>query len=488
MMMALLLEALLSTGALFLRVYEAACFVLELHFALVSTLLQALRLLLGLPGAALGLVTSGAAGLLSASCRAACGGLALLRGLGLDCLGALVALPGATAEAALAAGRLPASAALGLAGGLRAAAEALGNAGAAFVAAVGSTGSAVGGAVVATANAVGGAVVATGSVVTNAVEATASGAIASAMSAVGAVTDTLSGAVAATGGAFATLLNAAGSVIGWSVEVAAGSVAYTLGLATGALGAASAVATASLSAAVDFWLFALRLPLHLLTISFGAVATAVTLQGLFVSVALIGLSVWYLSPQPRRRAAVVYARVPRPRLRLSAALRVAFANLTGMIRTALRRTAQGRHRQRLDVYPAPVPARIDAPRPEPLPEPLPTEPVPDERHEAEEAAAAVAARERLRGEAARNGSGEAAVMRQQPWEQQEFPRQEEDKEDDNHKSCVICQDQAKGTVLLPCRHLCLCSACARTIMRGPFNQQKCPLCRKMIVHTMDVFM
>ncbi|CAM9962982.1 unnamed protein product [Lampetra fluviatilis] len=457
-MMALLLEALLSTGALFLRVYEAACFVLELHFALVSTLLQALRLLLGLPGAALGLVTSGAAGLLSASCRAACGGLALLRGLGLDCLGALVALPGATAEAALAAGRLPASAALGLAGGLRAAAEALGNAGSGVRGRRGVHG------------------------------ATASGAIASAMSAVGAVTDTLSGAVAATGGAFATLLNAAGSVIGWSVEVAAGSVAYTLGLATGALGAASAVATASLSAAVDFWLFALRLPLHLLTISFGAVATAVTLQGLFVSVALIGLSVWYLSPQPRRRAAVVYARVPRPRLRLSAALRVAFANLTGMIRTALRRTAQGRHRQRLDVYPAPVPARIDAPRPEPLPEPLPTEPVPDERHEAEEAAAAVAARERLRGEAARNGSGEAAVMRQQPWEQQEFPRQEEDKEDDNHKSCVICQDQAKGTVLLPCRHLCLCSACARTIMRGPFNQQKCPLCRKMIVHTMDVFM
>ncbi|XP_061418107.1 E3 ubiquitin-protein ligase RNF26 [Lethenteron reissneri] len=476
MMMALLLEALLSTGALFLRVYEAACFVLELHFALVSALLQTLRLLLGLPGAALGLVSSGAAGLLTASCRAACGGLALLRGLGLDCLGALMALPGATAEAALAAGRLPASAALGLAGGFRAAVEALGNAGAAFVAAVGSTGSAVGG-----------AVVATGSVVTNAVEATASGAIASAMSAVGAVTDTLSGAVAATGGAFATLLNAAGSVIGWSVEVAAGSVAYTLGLATGALGATSAVATASLSAAVDFWLFALRLPLRLLTISFGAVATAVTLQGLFVSVALIGLSVWYLSPQPRRRAAV-YARVPRPRLRLSAALRVAFANLTGLIRTALRRTAQGRHRQRLDVYPAPVPARIDALRPEPLPEPLPTEPVPDEQHEAEEAAAAVAAHERLRGEAARNGSGEAAVVRQQPWEQQEFPRQEEDEEDDNHKSCVICQDQPKGTVLLPCRHLCLCSACARTIMRGPFNQQKCPLCRKMIVHTMDVFM
>nr|XP_032823923.1 E3 ubiquitin-protein ligase RNF26 [Petromyzon marinus] len=512
-MMVLLLEALFSTGALLLRVYEAACFVLEVHFALVSALLLVLRALLGLPGAALGLVTSGAAELLAASCRAACGGLALLRGLGLECLGALVAAPGATADAALAAARLPASAALGLAGALRAAAEALGNAGAALVAAAGSA-----------ANAVGGAVAANTAAVTNAVDAVASGAAASAMCAAtntadaalsaaahsaGAVAAALSGAVAATAGAvtatagaFASLLSAAGSVVGWSVEVAAGAVAYALGLATGALGAASAVATASLAAAVDFWLFALRLPLQLLSISAGAVATAVALQGLLVSAALIGLGVWYLSPRPRRRAAA-YARVPRARI-LSAALRVASANLAALIRAALRRTAPGRHRQRLDVYPAPAPlaalqppaarrgapwggdpgpARVDAPRPEPLP----TEPVPDQRREEAAAAAVVEARERQRGEAARNGSGEAAGVRPL-WEQQEFLRQEQEEEEDNHKSCVICQDQAKGTVLLPCRHLCLCSACARTIMRGPFNQQKCPLCRKMIVHTMDVFM
>lgn len=46
--------------------------------------------------------------------------------------------------------------------------------------------------------------------------------------------------------------------------------------------------------------------------------------------------------------------------------------------------------------------------------------------------------------------------------------------------CVICRDEQKTVVLLPCRHLCLCFNCSGSI-------RTCPLCRKPIMNIISVY-
>lgn len=45
----------------------------------------------------------------------------------------------------------------------------------------------------------------------------------------------------------------------------------------------------------------------------------------------------------------------------------------------------------------------------------------------------------------------------------------------SNRECIVCMSELKDTIVLPCRHMCLCSECANTI-RG--RSDKCPLCRQ----------
>uniref|UniRef100_A0A8C4Q8S0 E3 ubiquitin-protein ligase n=1 Tax=Eptatretus burgeri TaxID=7764 RepID=A0A8C4Q8S0_EPTBU len=45
---------------------------------------------------------------------------------------------------------------------------------------------------------------------------------------------------------------------------------------------------------------------------------------------------------------------------------------------------------------------------------------------------------------------------------------------DNSGECVVCLSDVRDTLILPCRHLCLCNACADTLR---YQANNCPICR-----------
>lgn len=68
----------------------------------------------------------------------------------------------------------------------------------------------------------------------------------------------------------------------------------------------------------------------------------------------------------------------------------------------------------------------------------------------------------------------------------EFEREIERERD--KRMCVVCQDSHKSVLILPCKHMCLCVACANQIVRSHFAERRiCPLCRTRIERVMDVY-
>ena len=54
--------------------------------------------------------------------------------------------------------------------------------------------------------------------------------------------------------------------------------------------------------------------------------------------------------------------------------------------------------------------------------------------------------------------------------------------------CVVCQDNKKSVLILPCKHMCLCVDCGHRIVRQRAgNRRTCPLCRQKIRTIMNVY-
>lgn len=53
------------------------------------------------------------------------------------------------------------------------------------------------------------------------------------------------------------------------------------------------------------------------------------------------------------------------------------------------------------------------------------------------------------------------------------------------EECVICMTEPKDTAVLPCRHMCLCSECAKALR---LQSNKCPICRQPIEELMEIKM
>lgn len=50
----------------------------------------------------------------------------------------------------------------------------------------------------------------------------------------------------------------------------------------------------------------------------------------------------------------------------------------------------------------------------------------------------------------------------------------DDDTEDNGSECVICMCDMRDTLILPCRHLCLCNSCADSLR---YQANNCPICR-----------
>ena len=67
---------------------------------------------------------------------------------------------------------------------------------------------------------------------------------------------------------------------------------------------------------------------------------------------------------------------------------------------------------------------------------------------------------------------------------QQVERERED------KLCVICQDQEKCIMILPCRHLCICQDCQVHLMQRTdhAHSRTCPICRKNVKQTIKAYL
>ncbi|XXG44628.1 hypothetical protein AAC387_Pa01g4378 [Persea americana] len=54
---------------------------------------------------------------------------------------------------------------------------------------------------------------------------------------------------------------------------------------------------------------------------------------------------------------------------------------------------------------------------------------------------------------------------------------------DPGKECVICLSEPRDTTVLPCRHMCMCSGCAKVLR---FRTNRCPICRQPAERLLEI--
>ena len=54
---------------------------------------------------------------------------------------------------------------------------------------------------------------------------------------------------------------------------------------------------------------------------------------------------------------------------------------------------------------------------------------------------------------------------------------------ENTRECVICMSEPRDTTVLPCRHMCMCSECAKVLR---LQSNKCPICRTSIESLLQI--
>ena len=53
--------------------------------------------------------------------------------------------------------------------------------------------------------------------------------------------------------------------------------------------------------------------------------------------------------------------------------------------------------------------------------------------------------------------------------------EEDDKKSEINRECIICLSEKRDTIVLPCRHMCLCAECAGLLSN---RADRCPICRE----------
>lgn len=60
---------------------------------------------------------------------------------------------------------------------------------------------------------------------------------------------------------------------------------------------------------------------------------------------------------------------------------------------------------------------------------------------------------------------------------------QDEEADDNSCECIICMSELRDTLILPCRHLCLCKICADNLR---YQANNCPICRAPFIALLRV--
>ena len=62
------------------------------------------------------------------------------------------------------------------------------------------------------------------------------------------------------------------------------------------------------------------------------------------------------------------------------------------------------------------------------------------------------------------------------------------KQDSKGGMCILCMEDEKSVVLMPCKHLCMCKVCTdKLIAQSGRKKAMCPVCRNLIMDTIETF-